>query len=32
MRGWQDAGFARDRVVYAMNQFKDKKAASEKTV
>jgi inorganic pyrophosphatase len=32
MRGWHDAGFARDRVAYAMNQFKEKKAGSEKTV
>jgi inorganic pyrophosphatase len=29
MRGWHDAGYARDRVVYAMNQFKEKKAGSE---
>jgi inorganic pyrophosphatase len=26
MKGWHDAGYARDRVVYAMNQFKEKKA------
>ena len=29
MRGWHDAGYARDRVVHAMNQFKEKKAGSE---
>ena len=29
MRGWQDAGFARDRVTYAMNQFKEKKAGTK---
>jgi len=25
MRGWHDASYARDRVTYAMNQFKEKK-------
>ena len=29
MKGWHDAGYARDRVAYAMNQFKDTKAKKE---
>jgi hypothetical protein len=26
MKGWRDAAYARDRVIYAMNKFKDGKA------
>ena len=29
MKGWHDAGYARDRVAYAMNQFKDAKSKKE---
>jgi inorganic pyrophosphatase len=29
IKGWHDAGYARDRVTHAMNQFKEMKAGSK---